>query len=79
MRTGTFGTRQSLVPDVSHELPRITRINPDDAEDVRLWALALGVNPASVYAAVAAVGADALAVQAYLRGPGMPRDDKPRD
>jgi len=63
---------------VSHELPRISRVNPDDAEDVRLWALALGVNPASVYAAVAAVGPDALAVQAYLRGPVM-RDDKPRE
>ncbi|MGF6494162.1 hypothetical protein ABIE56_002353 [Luteibacter sp. 621] len=63
---------------MSHELPRISRVNPDDAEDVRLWALAFGVNPASVYAAVAAVGSDALAVQAYLLGPCM-RDDKPRE
>jgi hypothetical protein len=64
---------------VSHELPRITRINPDDAEDVRLWSLALGFSPASVYAAVASVGPDALAVQAYLRGAGGRLDDKPRE
>lgn len=57
---------------MSHELPRITRINPDDPEDVRLWGLALGVSPSSIQAAVAAVGTDALTVQEYLTGPRPP-------
>jgi hypothetical protein len=63
----------SDMSDPSHELPRLTSINPHDPEDVRLWALALGATPATIQAAVVQVGTNALAVQAHLIGQGARR------
>jgi hypothetical protein len=68
MAPGRFWSPRRPDDSVSDHFNRVTDINPHDPHDVALWALVLNVTPASVYAAVAEVGTDAVAVQAHLKG-----------
>ncbi|WP_084621402.1 DUF3606 domain-containing protein [Luteibacter yeojuensis] len=59
---------RTVARSMSHELPRITTINPNDSQDLALWALVFAVTPATVLAAVSEVGTDPERVLRYLRG-----------